>query len=301
MKFRAVFIGVLLSIMFVSISHSQQDEFPVLKGPYLGQKPPGSTPRLFLPDIITEQVHSTAIFSLQGDEVYWTPMGIGKIRFMKVENGFWTQPQFLSLGGSTDAKEPCFSPDGNKLYFISLRTPNVSGYTDKKNIWYAERTSDGWGNPVLLPKVINDLDLHWSFSISDSGNLYYAGRPIGQGNTNDIYCAEFGNGRFVRRQKLSETINTAGHEDTPFIAPDESYLIFTRAPANFSVNANMYISFRNEDGTWGEPVEMTGLSTSEHELGPHLSPDGLYLFFVSFRTGRAKPYWVSADIIDDYR
>lgn len=296
---RSIIISLLL---MVGISlNAQKAEFPRLTGPYLGQKPPGSTPQQFLAEIITEQVHSTAVFSPHGDEVYWTPMGIGKIRFMKVKNGFWTQPQFLSLGGSTDAKEPCFSPDGNRLYFISLRAPKANGYIHKKNIWHAERTSDGWSDPVLLPPVINDLDLQWLFSIANSGNLYFAGHPIGQSDTNDIYCVEFEKGRFARRHKLSETINTAGHEDTPFIAPDESYLIFTRAPADFAVNANLYISFRNEDGTWREAVEMKRLSTSEHELAPHVSPDGMYLFFVSFRTGKAKPYWVSADIIDEYR
>jgi len=284
------------------ISQQNDVEFTDLTGEYLGQEPPGSTPRQFLPDIITEEVHSTTVFSLQGDEVYWTPMvsGMENIRFMKIENGFWTQPRELNLGNNNLDGDPCFSPDGSRLYFTSWRTSNANGYIYKENIWHAEKIDEGWGDPVILPPVVNELHLHWSFSISDSGNLYYAAHPIGEGETNDIYCAEFEDGIFVRRYKLSETINTAGPEDTPFIAPDESYLIFARLP-NFTRNAEMYISFKNEDGTWREAVKMTGVNTGGHELCPHLSPDGLYLFFISTRTGRFKPFWVSADIIDDYR
>ena len=35
--------------------HAQQENFPVLKGPYLGQKPPGLTPEIFAPEIISSE------------------------------------------------------------------------------------------------------------------------------------------------------------------------------------------------------------------------------------------------------
>ena len=114
------------------------DNVTDLTGPYLGQTPPDKTPRSFLPGIITEEVHSTTIFSLQGDEVYWTPMesGLQNIRFMKIENGFWTQPGELDLGTNDHDGEPCFSPDGSRLYFTSWRISNTSGYIHKENIWW---------------------------------------------------------------------------------------------------------------------------------------------------------------------
>ena len=123
---------------------------------------------------------------------------------------------------------------------------------------------------------------------------------VGEGESNDIYCAEFENGAFVRRERLGESINTDGPEDTPCIAPDESYLIFSKAP-DFNSGADLYISFRNQDGTWGEAVAMTGINTQGHDLGPHLSPDGLYLFFVRTTSAGLKPFWVRANVIDDYR
>ena len=71
MKSKGVFIGILLSIIFSS--NAQQDEFPVLRGPYLGQKPPGMTPEVFAPGIIStrEKYELNSIFSPKGDEFYY--------------------------------------------------------------------------------------------------------------------------------------------------------------------------------------------------------------------------------------
>ena len=45
-------------ILIFDISHAQQKtkDFPVLKGPYLGQKPPGMNPEIFAPGIISTAV-----------------------------------------------------------------------------------------------------------------------------------------------------------------------------------------------------------------------------------------------------
>ncbi|MGB7295763.1 MAG: hypothetical protein WBC70_09265 [Candidatus Aminicenantales bacterium] len=41
MKKEAIDVGILLPLIFIVASQAQQSDFPVLKGPYLGQKPPG--------------------------------------------------------------------------------------------------------------------------------------------------------------------------------------------------------------------------------------------------------------------
>ena len=41
---RELRVGILLSVILVSGISAQQTDFPVLKGPYLGQKLPGSYP-----------------------------------------------------------------------------------------------------------------------------------------------------------------------------------------------------------------------------------------------------------------
>ncbi len=51
MKQKTIFLGAGLMILSFLKVYPQQENLPVLKGPYLGQKPPGKTPELFAPDI----------------------------------------------------------------------------------------------------------------------------------------------------------------------------------------------------------------------------------------------------------
>jgi hypothetical protein len=57
MKPKAMFVGIILSLIFVFISYAHQDDFLVLKGPYLGQKPPGMMPELFAPGFVSTESH----------------------------------------------------------------------------------------------------------------------------------------------------------------------------------------------------------------------------------------------------
>ena len=94
MKSKAVYVGILFSLVIIYNSSAQQDEFPVLKGSYLGQKPPGITPELYMPGVISNcDLHSGVYFSSDGKEVYYSKFdGLMYIIFMKEENGRWTKP-----------------------------------------------------------------------------------------------------------------------------------------------------------------------------------------------------------------
>jgi hypothetical protein len=55
MKQRGLGITILLTFLLVCNGHAQQSDFPHLKGPYLGQKPPGMTPEVFAPGIVSSK------------------------------------------------------------------------------------------------------------------------------------------------------------------------------------------------------------------------------------------------------
>ena len=56
--------------LVTTISFSQQSDFPKLTGPYLGQKPPGMTPEIFVPGIILVERynHSPVLINPDGSE-----------------------------------------------------------------------------------------------------------------------------------------------------------------------------------------------------------------------------------------
>jgi len=281
-------------------------QFPVLKGDYLGQTPPGDKAELFGRGIVSSiwGLHSTAVFSPDGNEVYWAPMmtfpgelySRGGLLMMKRVNGRWSAPAlapFSSLEANADV--PFFSGDGKRIYFISDR-PLPAGASDgKERIWYADRTASGWSEPRPLDSVVNDHAMHWEFSLDKEGNLYFAGQASDSRGMDDIYCARFVNGKYEKPANLGDPISTAAEETTPFIAPDGSYLLFSR-------QYDIWASFRASDGSWSAPVKLgPEVNSPEIELCPIVTADGKYLFFLSTRGGESHAHWVRADVIDKAR
>ncbi len=80
MKRKVFLIGLVFLISILSWNWAQNEKFPVLKGEYLGQKPPGTTPEIFAPGIVsTTQVAMTSvrwflpmesIYSLRNEEIF---------------------------------------------------------------------------------------------------------------------------------------------------------------------------------------------------------------------------------------
>ena len=68
-----LFIVFLLSMIATSKNSFSQDEFPNLKGPYMGQKPPGMVAEPFAPGIISkEDWELEGVFSPGMKEFYFT-------------------------------------------------------------------------------------------------------------------------------------------------------------------------------------------------------------------------------------
>jgi len=263
-----------------------QQQFPVLKGLYLGQKPPGMTPVIFAPGVITTgyHEHSSPAFSPDGDEVYWSVFinfwGPQVILTMHQKDGRWTQPEVAPFCGPHGDGNPCFSADGQKIYFESRR-PMKDGdpYTGNTDIWVVRRLDYGWSDPKNLGNVINSDRWERGPSVSDNGTLYFCSMREGGFGQMDIYRSEYINGVYAEPENLGEVINTPGYESWPFIAPDESYLIYE------SDSGDLMISFREKDASWSIPKNLSGTMnfTGGQDRFPLLSNDGRYLFFVSSR------------------
>jgi len=280
--------------------------FPVLEGDYLGQTPPGDKPELFGLGIISSiwGIHSTAVFSPDGNEVYWAPMisfpgeiySRGGLLMMKRVNGRWTPPAWASFSGpDVDDDVPFFSTDGKRIYFISRRPLPGETQTGSEKIWYADRTPNGWSVPRPSDPNVNSMNMHWEFSLDREKNLYFAGQAPGGFGLQDIYLAPFADGKYEKPVNVGKPVNSAAGENAPFIAPDGSYLLFER-------EFDLWVSFRREGGAWTEPVNLgPEVNSPSVELCPVVTADGKYLFFLSQRDGESHAYWVRADVIEKLR
>lgn len=274
-------------------------QFPVLKGDYAGQAPPGRTPKVFAQGIVSSirGLHSTVAFSPDGSEAYWSPMDPQSpaLLGMKRVNGQWTAPEKASFSGAHRDDVPFFAPDGKRLYFLSTRPIPGHRKPGYENIWFADRTASGWSEPRPLGSEVNAVEMHWQFSVDRAGSAYFGSHdPRGKGG-GDIWVSRFEGGRHRAPVNLGAPINTAQAEGEPFIAPDGSYLLFSR-------DMDLYVSFLRKDGGWSEPLPLgPGINTRAYELCPQVSADGRYLFFLSSRTGENAAFWVEAGFLEEMR
>lgn len=296
----AAFTSLVIIALFVIFPPDRVDEsFEIsdVSGPYLGQNPPGTSAERFAHGIIHADAHTAVVFSPDGDEVYWRPMDDGiidEILYMRMQEGEWTAPDVVPFASRfSDSDNPCFSPDGKKLFFTSFRPLKwYAPFDSKERIWYVERTNQGWSKAKPLDPAINLMDLHWQLSVSENGSLYFA-------SEDDIYRSELVNGQYQAPIVLSDGVNTANDDGHPFIAADESYLIFSsNGHPNRVGDYDLFISVRQMDGTWSDAMNLgEGVNSPHQDIYPVVSPDEKYLFFLSSRGGSHSVYWVDFENI----
>jgi hypothetical protein len=297
-------IGILLSIIFVFIGDAQQDDFAILKGPYLGQKTPGLRPEVFAPGIISTKAPEQCIaFTPGGRELYFVREtgNIRRILNMKEERTKWTSPRVVSFSGKYDDAEFSLSLDGYKLAFISKRPFDGRRKPIRCwDIWIVEKTKNGWGEPEHLGSTVN-TDKHEVFpSFSSNGDLYFSSDRNGD---YDIYVSRYVGGRYLQAEKLIGAVNTEYDEWDQAIAPDGSYMIFCSIGRSDSYGgSDLYISFRGRDGNWTGTKNMgEKMNSTRGVCCPSISPDGRYLFFESSKGDDGDIYWVDAKIIEDLK
>ena len=290
----------LAEFLIVQGASPDPPEFPILKEEYLGMKKPGRTPEIFAPGIVSsiDWEHSAPDFSPDGQEVYWASIsGQMRIVSMKIVEGKWTAPSPAAFTGFEDCY-PRFSHNGDRLYFISYR-PLEEGEKNPGfgvNLWFVERLDVGWSNPKPVGYPFDTGNI-FGFSMTMDGTIYYTD---GGGSSFDVFMSKFVDGRYNDPERLSDVINSEHPEDEPYIAPDESYLIFKSMKPGGYGGADLYISFQRQDGSWTKAKNMgPKINTKYAERFPSVSRDGRFIFFGSDRNGnRGDIYWMDAGIIE---
>ncbi len=289
---------LILILIFPTICFSQEnaEESSVSEHWYLGQKPPGLKPEVFAPGIISGKFkfHGFPTFSPDGKEICFSVIP-PQIMFMKYENGTWSEPEPAPFSDGHNITSANFSPDGRRLYYQSLR-PGGRGSVD---IWYVERSGSGWGEPKNLGAPVNSPKLEGQPSFTKDGTIYFCGELRGAVFDRGIYRSRYVNGKYQKPELLPEHINTKYLDIYPFIASDESYLLFCSTRFDMEErNRRIFISFRSKDDSWSEPINLNKkMNFDVQSAFPYVSPDGKYMFF----TGGGDIYWVDAKIIEQLR
>lgn len=294
MKRIDIFIALLLSTLTMSNKSYGQDEFPVLEGPYMGQKPPGMEAEPFAPGIISKEGWELqGVFSPGMKEFYFTrdrgeytsynannfrPTVIG----FRQENNIWTKYLEFPRQG-----EIGFSPDGKRMHM-------AKGYKD--------RIGDGWSERKSLGPMFDRED--WGImrlSASAQGTYVFDDYK----SKNSIRISTITDGKRQEPIKMGPIVNSGKLTAHPFIAPDESYLIWDSERESGYGKSDLYISFRQKDGSWGPAINMGDkVNSAKGDTYASVTPDGKYILFnrgMDDKGDNVDIYWVDAQIIETLR
>lgn len=270
-----------------------------LMGEYLGQEKPGTTAEVFAPNFIsTENFTHTPAFSPDAKRFYYTLESRlyhgGTIMVSSSEEGKWSKPVPANILGDFREIDPFITSDGSAMYYSSDR-PAQEGDTVNGNIdlWMVKRDGESWGSPLHLGEKVNTADADWFPTVSDKGTLFFS---TGPGRSSNIVYSVFKNGQYQKAITLSDSVNSSYRDYDPYIAPDESYVIFSSNRPDGFGSVDLYISFKHADGSWSKAKNMgESVNSSTGEFASRVSPDGKYLFF----NRRGDIYWVDAKVIQD--
>lgn len=259
---------------------------------YLGQKPPGSTPIPFAPGMVSsDDWEVSGVFTPDSNSFYF--IRLDKQREQQEMVAFrYKNDQWYDTVIAPRRGQPFFSPDGKTMYLGKH---------------YMEQTAMGWSELKTLAPPFDELPI-MRLSVSSQGTYFFD--EFKPDFTGDIRFSRIVDGHREKPRLLHDKINT-GKSFHPFIAPDESYLIFDSEREDGFGDSDLYISFLLQDGSWGEPVNLGDkINTKAWEACASVTPDGKYLFF-NRTVGPSKYendtyenvdiFWVDAQVIAKLR
>ena len=273
---------LLLIVLAISLSARSEDN----PNRYPDKNLPGNVPQVFAKNFISlkDENEFRLVFSADGSQIFYSVFNKKLAGYAIFEthqaNGQWSKPSQME-GTRVGDLEPFISKDGTRFYFTSNRFPANS--KQDSNIWMKQKSVDGWGKAKLLD-LSSRAGSEWVASEVDSGNIYFA--RFDKMDSSDIFVYDV-----AKKQTISvKGINTKKSEYEPYIAPDESLMIFSSSRDGGYGQVDLYISF-NHDG-WSTPINMGNIINGEEgEYSPFISPDGKYLFY----NKKSDLYWIRID------
>ena len=187
-----------------------------------------------------------------------------------------------NLGDSVNTTDleyfPSLTIDGKKLIF----TRRIN---NKESFYESDLANDKWNNAFPLEGKINSPDFNvGAQNISQDGEwLVFTGCnfPRGFGSC-DLYISYLTKNGWSEPQNLGRNVNSEFWESTPSLSPDKRDLYFSSNRTGGYGGKDIWVSHRNENGNWGQPVNLgAAINTAGDESTPFIHADNETLYFNS--------------------
>jgi hypothetical protein len=212
-------------------------------------------------------------------------------------DGEWPEPVACDFSGRFNDLEPLLSPDGSTLLFGSRRNVPDAEVVVYLHQWYLTKDGEEWSDAMPLEPPFRDIFVMYP-TLTNEGSIYFTGGDVENGHavTQYICYSKYNGQHYETVEVLNDSINRFYWSAHPFIAPDESYLIYDAPVSRSNLTNDLYISFKDSSGVWSRSIKLNeNINTDENEICPFVTRDGKYLFF----TRMGDIYWVAASFIQE--
>lgn len=197
------------------------------------------------------------------------------------ENGQWQKARPVGAPINSPGNEGAgtISADGKIFIFTACNRSDGYGSCD---LYMSKWENGWWGPPVNLGRPVNSE--YWESQPSlapDGKTLYFVSNRNGN---EDIYVSTYENGKWSEPVNLGAPVNTSERENSPFIHPDGKTLYFMSNGHPGMGGMDIFMTRKNLDGTWTEPVNIGyPINTHADEGFFFVGTTGKYAYFASDR------------------
>jgi hypothetical protein len=261
--------------------------------PYFGEEPPGDSPKVFAPGIVSTRgnLEYSITFSPDGRELFFTARigkNVARMFTSRWPRNGWTHPQVAAFSKDHIDFLPYIMPDGKRLFFGRVEK-DENGAVKGRGFYAVDKARDQRFFESR-PYLFTDGE-HWMHVSATRGLTIYTTYLTDHRTTRFALV----DGAYPEGESLTGGLHPGGH---PAIAPDESFVVFDSEREGGFGAADLWVAFRKSDGTWGEGINLGAkVNSLGNESIPHMTPDGQYLFY----TANRDIYWVGTALIDGLR
>ena len=178
----------------------------------------------------------------------------------------------------------CLSFDGDMMIFTS-RKAGLGGF----ELWYSYRRGNDWEAPKNFGAPINSRENEGGPALSPDGEYLYFMRcaemsEYGGANGCRIVASKKTSRGWSGPKDLPANINT-GNSQTPRILADGQTMIFASDRMGGKGKLDLFMTQKQEDGSWTDPVPWDFLNTGKNDQFVSLDAKGRYAYMAE-NTGR---------------